>query len=348
MNDGRPSELLALAGAGLLTLLLLTASLALGSVRVAPADIVRILSGAGAPGAGQGLTTGAEAIIRLVRLPRTLTALGAGAALGLAGLVMQTVFRNALAGPGVLGVTSGAGLGVALVLLAGPAAGLPGVTALAALAGAAGVLLLALLVNHLVGEPVFLLVLGLLFGYAASSITTLLMASTAAEGLQRYIVWSFGSFALPPGSAPVLLPAMAALATAGLAGAGPRVDALLMGPLYAESSGLHARRMQGLLIAGAGVLTGLVTAYTGPIVFVGVSVPHIARGILRSSRHRRLAVMTALCGAVLGLGADLVARLPGSERALPLNAVTSLLGVPVVVAVVVRARAAGGRGGMGL
>ena len=334
---------LPIAGAALLLFALALASLALGSVALAPADVFQALFGRGEPA-----SAAAGSIVRLVRVPRTLTAAGAGAALGMAGLAMQTVFRNALAGPGVLGVTSGAGLGVALVLLTGVGGSLPGLSAVAAMTGAAGVMFLALLVNRMVEEPVFLLVLGLLFGYAASSVTTLLMASTAAEGLQRYIVWSFGSFALPPGAVPWLLVAVSAVMTAGLAVAGPRIDAMLLGAHYAESSGVHARRMQGMLIATAGGLAGLVTAFTGPIVFLGVAVPHIARGVLRGSRHRSLAIMTALCGAVLGLGADLVARLPGSERALPLNAVTALLGVPVVIAVVVRARAAGGRGGMGL
>lgn len=336
----RPAAVL-LGSAGAV-LVLTGASLALGSVPVGITDILRTLQGLEPKAAAAG------PILSLVRVPRTITAAGAGAALGLAGLAMQTVFRNALAGPGVLGVTSGAGLGVAMVLLAGVGTAVPGITAIAAMTGAAVVLGLALAVNRIVGQPVFLLVLGLLFGYAASSLTTLLMASTPSQGLERYVVWSFGSFALPPGPVPWVMLAGAA-ATAGILSlAGPRIDALLLGPAYAESSGIHARRSQGLLILVAGALTGLVTAFTGPITFLGVAVPHIARGAVHSSRHRALSPATALIGAGLALLADLVARLPGSDRALPLNAVTALIGVPVVILVILRGRPAGDDGGMGL
>lgn len=202
--------------------------------------------------------------------------------------------------------------------------------------GALAVLALASAVNHLVGRPVYVLLLGLLFGYAASSLTTVLMASSPAQGLQRYVVWSFGSFAVPPGPLPVTLLLLAVAAAVGLSVSGPRLDALLLGRDYAESSGIHARRTQGLLILVAGVLTGLVTAVAGPISFLGVAAPHVARGWVRSSRHRVLAPATAVLGATLALVADLVARLPGSPRVLPLNAVLALVGVPVVVAVLLR------------
>ena len=314
------------------------ASLMLGSVHVGFSDLLAVLGPGGGASSGGDSVSAAARIVTLVRLPRTVTAIGVGSALGLAGLVMQTVFRNALAGPGVLGVTAGAGLGVAAVLLAGVGASIPGLTAVAAMVGAGLVLVLALTVNRIVGQPVFLLVLGLLFGYAASSITTLLMAAAPGEGLERYVVWSFGSFALPPGAAPWVILAAAGATTAALTVAAPRVDALLLGPQYAESIGIHARRLHGTLILLAGTLTGLVTAFTGPIVFLGVAVPHIARGVVRSSRHRILVPMTALTGASLALVADIAARLPGSDRVLPLNSVMALVGVPVVLAVILRAQ----------
>jgi iron complex transport system permease protein len=206
----------------------------------------------------------------------------------------------------------------------------------------------AIAVNRAIGHPVLLLVMGLLFGYAANAVTTLLLASAPGQGLERYIVWSFGSFALPPGVGPILLPIAAALAAVGLSVAGPRVDALLLGHHYAESSGIHARRTQGILVVLAGALTGVVTAYTGPISFLGVAVPHIARGWIGRSQHRLLVPTTAIIGGWLAIAADLVARLPGHEHVLPLNAVMALVGVPVVLVILLRARHSGDGEGLGL
>ena len=268
--------------------------------------------------------------------------------LSVAGLLMQTVFRNGLAGPGVLGVSAGAGLGVALVILTGLGSQLSGASFLAAVLGSAAVLLVALLVNRIVEEPVVLLVLGLIFGYAANAGTTLLMASSPAEGLERYIAWSFGSFALPPGPGPLLL-AGGALATGFLLSMlGRRLDVLLLGTAYTESSGIHARRAQGSIILLAGAITGLVTAMTGPISFIGVAVPHLARGFLKSSRHRELAPATALLGAALAVMADLFARLPGSDQILPLNAVMAIIGAPVVLTIILRRSLAASGEGLGL
>ncbi len=332
--------------------LLMALSLLLGSVSISPRSVWSALSNPTVSAANQGeeavLTDPQTIIVRTVRLPRILTAVGAGAGLGLAGLLMQTVFRNALAGPGVLGVSAGAGLGVALTLLAGVGGQAAAMTTVAAIAGSAVVLTAMIGVNRLVDQPVLLLVLGLLFGYAANAVTTLLMASSPTEGLERYIMWSFGSFALPPGPAPLTLVLVAAGAAALLSVVGPMIDALLLGPAYAESSGVHARRTQGVLILLAGTLTGLITAFAGPISFLGVAVPHIARSWLKSSRHRLLAPATALVGASLAVGADLVSRLPGSGRVLPLNAVMALVGVPVVLAVVLRAYRGASGGGSGL
>ncbi|MCA1755636.1 MAG: iron ABC transporter permease [Spirochaeta sp.] len=318
----------------LLALVVMTA-LMLGSVPVGPADVMRALFHGSSTAPDAEFRT-AYIVIREVRLPRVLLAMGAGAALSLAGLLMQTVFRNPLAGPGVLGVGAGASLGVALVVLSGLGAQLSSPSLFAALGGAGLVVAVIMAAHRVVDDPVVLLVLGLLFGYAASALTTLLMAASPAAGLERYIIWSFGSFALPPGAVqPALLFGVTGVA-ALLALRGSHLDALLLGRAYAESSGVHARALQGSLLVIASVLTGIVTAYTGPISFVGVAVPHLARGYLRSSRHRVLVPATVLSGAVITVLADLIARVPGSGRVLPLNAVLALVGVPVVLVVVLK------------
>lgn len=329
-----------------LPLLLLVAvsvlALMLGSVALTPGEVLRALwtglspGSAAADAAGDARLELARVILFHVRLPRVLVAAGAGAALSMAGLLMQTVFRNPLAGPGVLGVSAGAGLGVALVMLAGLGARLSAPTVIAATMGAGCVILLMMVVHRAVGRPVVVLVLGLLFGYAAGAITAVLMAAGPAEGLEQYVIWSFGSFALPPGWAPGILGVAVFLCALPLTMVAPKIDALLLGATYAESLGIHARRLQGLLLLCAGVLTGVVTAFTGPISFIGVAVPHLARGYLRTSGHRRLIPAVVVAGAILAILADLLARLPGSERVLPLNSVMAIVGVPVVMMVILR------------
>lgn len=318
----------------LLLLAIATLALMLGSVPLTPGEVVRALWSAAPP--GDARLELARVILLHVRLPRVLVAAGAGAALSLAGLLMQTVFRNPLAGPGVLGVSAGAGLGVALVMLAGLGARLSAPTVLAATVGAGCVILLMMIVHRAVGRPVVVLVLGLLFGYAAGAITAVLMAAGPAEGLEQYVIWSFGSFALPPGRAPALLAGAVILCAVPLTVIAPRVDALLLGASYAESLGIHARRLQGSLLLAAGLLTGIVTAFTGPISFIGVAVPHLARGYLRTSSHRKLIPAVVTAGATLAILADLLARLPGSDRVLPLNSVMAIVGVPVVMMVILR------------
>lgn len=327
----------------ILLVLAATGALMLGSVPLHPRDLLRVFLAelsAGALPDSAGLEL-ARIILFQVRLPRVMVAAGAGAALSLAGLMMQTVFRNPLAGPGVLGVSAGAGLGVAMVVLAGLGTRLSTPTVVAATIGAGCVILLMMTVHRLVGRPVVVLVLGLLFGYAANALTAVLMATSPSEGLEQYVVWSFGSFALPPGHAPLIL-LVAVLACAfAVRIVAARIDALLLGSAYAESLGIHARRLQGSLLLAAGVLTGIVTALVGPISFIGVAVPHLARGYLRTSLHKTLVPAVVLSGATLAILADLLARLPGSERVLPLNAVLAIVGVPVVLFVILRPTAGG-------
>jgi iron complex transport system permease protein len=329
----------------------LVLALMLGSVPLAPVEIFHALwSGVSATveTPDDHRLELAQIILFQVRLPRVLVAAGAGAALSLAGLLMQTVFRNPLAGPGVLGVSAGAGLGVALVVLAGAGGRLSAPTVVVAVIGAGAVIVLMMIVHRVVGRPVVVLVLGLLLGYAAGALTSILMATSPAEGLEQYIIWSFGSFALPAGWAPTILLGMVFLCGAPLMIVASRMDALLLGAAYAESLGIHARQFQGLLLMVAGVLTGIVTAFTGPISFIGVAVPHLARGYLRTSLHNRLLPVTMIFGASLAILADLLARLPGSDRVLPLNAVLAIVGVPVVLMVILRPGGGTGSGGVEL
>lgn len=313
-------------------------SLVLGSVAVPPREVLSAIVGSLDP---HGVTA---IIVRDIRLPRVLVALGGGAMLALAGLIMQTVFRNALAGPGVLGVGSGAALGVAVVMLSPMSLSLAVPTVGAATTGALLVLMLILAVDRFLDETVLVLVLGLLFSYAASALAQVLMAGADPEGLQGYVYWSFGSFAVAPGWPQIVLPVVAIAATILLRSIASRMDTLLLGDLYTESSGIHLRSLRQSLLLTAGVLVGLCTAVCGPIAFLGVAVPHIARGLAASARHRFLVPATAVLGASLAVAADLVSRLPGSDRVLPLNAVLSLVGVPVIVVVLLRA----GRGRIAL
>ena len=314
-------------------------ALALGSVAIPLDAVVDILGGGDAGRASWAV------IIHDVRLPRAVTAALAGAALGIAGLQMQTLLRNPLADPFSLGITSGASLGVAAVVLgAGGGVALGG-----GLGGDAAVVGAAILGGLLVLGPVLaiaarvrnaatILIVGLMFGYAVQSIVTILVVGTSFEQLQRWIAWGFGSFS---GVTNAELPLFAALVLAGIlvaAASTKQLNALLLGETAARSLGLNTRRMRLIGLGGASVLAGVVTAYCGPIAFLGVAIPHLARGLVGSSDHRLLVPAAALLGATVALLAQIFALVAGRDGLLPLNAVTSLLGAPVVVFVILRAR----------
>lgn len=329
-------------GTGLTALFILT--LAIGSVPIPAADVVEVLVG------GTGGDTSWATIIRQVRLPRAVTALLAGAGLGVGGLQMQTLFRNPLADPFILGVSSGASLGVALVVLAVGTAGTSLVDSLgllgnagvagAAAAGAAAVTVVVLMVSRRVASPATVLIIGLMAGYATSAVVSVLLYSGLGrvERIRAYISWGFGSFAGTTWDelrvmlvATVLGLAIAALTTKPM-------NALLLGDRYAASMGLHVARTRLLIVVGASLLAGTITAFCGPIAFIGVAAPHMARGMLRSSDHGLLVPGVILVGAAIALLAGLVAQLPGTDATLPLNAVTSLIGAPVVVLILLRLR----------
>ncbi len=317
-------------------------SLGVGSVSIPLDSVIAILW----DGAGQKPSW--THIIHSIRLPRALTAMLAGAALSASGLQMQTLFRNPLADPFILGISAGASLGVALVVLgtgvtgAGLLAGLgllgqAGVVA-AAVAGAALVLGLVLLVGRRVQHAMTLLILGLMFGYLTGALVSVLLYFSIPEQVQTYVLWTFGSFgAVTWGQLAVLAPVV--LAGLGIAGLLVKpLNALLLGETYARSMGLGAGRARLWIIASAALLAGAVTAYCGPIGFLGVAVPHLCRALFNTSDHRVLLPACLLSGSILALAADLVARLPGSQATLPLNAVTALIGAPVVTWIILRRR----------
>lgn len=338
---------LLLAGLAFVALAAFMLSLAVGSVRIPLDEIVSVLLG------GDASKQAWATIVLKFRLPKALTAMLAGAALSVSGLQMQTLFRNPLAGPFVLGISSGASLGVALtVLLAGVAVGLGGSTtllagislagdtslALSAIAGSGLVLLLVMSVARRVQSGMTLLILGLMFGYTTSALVSVLIYFSVVERIQAYISWTFGSFG---GVTWRQLQVMAPAILVGLAGGHllmKPLNALLLGETYALSLGLNVRRVRLGIIGTSAVLAGVVTAFCGPIGFLGIAVPHLCRSLLHTSDHRLLLPAVSFMGATLALGADIVAGLPGSQLTLPLNAVTALLGAPVVIWVILRQR----------
>lgn len=322
-------------------------SLALGSTHVPVSRVVDVLGQLITGSAADADVTGI--IVAQVRLPRSITALLAGAALGIAGLQMQTLFRNPLADPFALGISSGASLGVALVVLGsglGPAVAFGATTGLrgdalitaAAIAGAAAVFAVVLAVSARVSSPPTVLVLGLMFGYAVSAVVTVLVGASQPERLQQWAQWSFGSFS---GVTWRRLWLFAPLTITGvlLAAAMTKpLNALLLGDDYARSMGVAVRRARHLTMLGASVLGAVVTAFCGPIAFVGIAVPHLCRGLLGTADHRVLVPAVVLMGGTVALAAQIVSLLPGASGVLPLNAVTSLIGAPVVVMVLLRGR----------
>lgn len=279
-------------------------------------------------------------LVREVRLPRVLTAAGAGAALALCGLALQTWFHNPLAGPSVLGITSGASLGVALAVLAGwtwhTGWGFGSTTAGAVL-GAGAVLLLVLAVSARQHAPVTLLVFGLMLGHVVGAVTTVLQAEARSEALQRFVVWGMGSFGSTGLTAAAVLVGVAATGGVCLLAVARHLDAWTLGPWTARSMGMPVVRVQWVVFGVTGVLSGAVTAWCGPVAFLGLATPHVVRMVLRNRSHRVALPNVAAAGAALALAADLLVRAPWAESGgWPLNAVLSLFGAPVVVAVLFR------------
>jgi iron complex transport system permease protein len=321
------------------------ANLLLGSVEIPFRAVMDVLAGGDAGEYGGGEVW--RNIVLKTRLPQTLIALFAGAGLAVSGLLMQTVFRNPLAGPSVLGVSSGASLGVASVVLA---SGLGGhalsrmgyfgdaALSLAAIVGALAVMGLIAWVSQRVRGNVTLLIIGVMIGYVASAVIGVLKFFSDDADISTYVIWGLGSFARVSGDQVVLFSGIMCVLLPLTFLLTKTLNLMLLGDGYARNLGLNVRRARLLVIAASGVLVAIVTAYCGPVMFLGLAVPHLCRGIFATSDHRTLIPSSMLCGAALALICNLVARMPGFDGMLPVNSVTALIGAPVVMWVLFRRR----------
>lgn len=332
--------LLIYIGIAVSILLLFGLNLTTGSVKIPFTDVLDILCGRFA---------GKESwqyIILENRLPQALTALLCGASLSVCGLMLQTAFRNPLAGPDVFGISSGAGLGVALVmlLLGGTVSTslftVSGFLAIltAAFLGAITVTALILFLSTLVRNSVLLLIVGIMVGYVSSSAVSLLNFFASEEGVKSYMVWGMGNFG---GVSMSHIPLFSLLCLVGITAALLLVkplNILLLGPQYAESLGISTRRLRNLLLLIVGLLTAITTAFCGPISFIGLAIPHIARLLFRTDNHQVLLPGTILTGAAIALLCNFICFLPGEMGVIPLNAVTPLIGAPVIIYVIIQRR----------
>ena len=318
----------------LLTAALFTSDLLIGSVAVALHDIWAALTGGSCDPAVRD-------IILKIRLLKAVTALFAGAALAASGLQMQTLFRNPLAGPYVLGISSGAGLGVALFLLGAPLLGVSAHSfvqslsiAGAAWLGAALVLLIVMAVSRRIKDIMVILILGMMFGSGVSSMVEILQYLSSEAALKSFVIWTMGSLGdVTGGNLALMLPVITAGLVLSVAVIKP-LNLLLLGENYARTMGLNVQRTRTLLFLSTVLLAGTVTAFCGPVGFIGLAVPHLARMLFASADHRVLMPASMLSGAALLLVCDLISK----SLALPINTVTALMGIPVVIVVVVRNR----------
>ena len=324
----------------LLIAVLFVLNLVWGTVAIPVADVLHILGG------GEAAKPSWSFIVLQSRLPQAMTALLCGAALSVSGLMLQTAFRNPLADPFVFGVNSGAGLGVALVMLslggtvAAGAYTLYGFMAVfaAAFVGAMVVMVVICAFSTVVKNSVMLLIVGLMIGYLASSAISILNFFATEEGVKSYMVWGMGNFG---GVSLAQMPFFATVTLLGLGGSLMLVkplNAILLGERYAENLGVNIVRLRNLLLVVTGLLTAVVTAYCGPVSFIGLAVPHITRLLIRTDYHRLLLPATMLCGAAVALLCNAVCVLPGDRGIIPLNAVTPLVGAPVIIYVILKGR----------
>lgn len=312
-----------------------------GSVSIPAKDVFIILTG------GETNNPVWNNIILDLRLPRIFTAMLAGSALGIGGLLMQTLFLNPLAGPFVLGINAGASLGVALVILLSGIVGfssfLAGLDLMAemgmvvsATAGSAIVIMSVLVLARRIASKTVLLLIGIMFGYAVSALVSVLIHFSMAERVQTFMAWTFGSFSTVSWKELKIMVPIICVSLVLTLPLAKQLNAFLMGETYAASMGVSVRKVRYSVILVTSLLAATVTAFCGPVAFLGIAVPHLARNITRTGDHRILIPMCILLGAIVALASDLIAHFPGHGVVLPLNAVTSLIGAPVVIWVITR------------
>ena len=325
-------------GLGLLIVILFILNLVMGSIRIPVSAVFSILLGDESPKASWRF------IVLESRLPQAITAVLCGGALAVSGLMLQTAFRNPLAGPSIFGINSGAGLGVALVMLllggsiSAGSVSISGFVAIliAAFIGAMAVMAIIFFFSSIVRNNVMLLIIGIMIGYISNSAISLLNFFATDEGVKSYMVWGMGSFG---GVSMKTMPVFASVSILGLIGALLLIkplNALMLGDRYAENLGINILRTRNWLLIVTGLLTAITTAFCGPVAFIGLAVPHIARLILTTDNHRVLLPATILCGAVIALVCNLICFLPGENGVIPLNAVTPIMGAPVIIYVIAK------------
>jgi iron complex transport system permease protein len=338
---GNPLQKFRLTGLLLLLLLAFLLDLSTGTIHIPLKDIYRVFfSPSGADPAWQY-------ILKSIRLPKACTAVLAGCGLSVGGLQMQTLFRNPLADPAILGITAGASLGVAAVMLAGGS-----MTALSAIAtlgvsgswlvisaaciGAGGVMVVVLILSRRLRDNVMMLIVGLMIGSLTFALVSIWQYFSNPEQVKEYLLWTFGSLGGVTGSQLSILTMVVVFGLIVCVLSSKMLDALLLGENYARSMGLNVRSARTIIICSTSLMAGSITAFCGPIGFVGIAVPHIARSLFNTSSHRILIPACCLIGTLLLLLCDTFAQLPGSQTVLPINVITSLVGAPLVIALLLR------------
>jgi len=334
-------RILHLTGLSLLLLIAFLMDITLGSVRIPFRQVFRILFSMHT----DDLTW--KYIVEQIRIPKACTAVLAGCGLSVSGLQMQTLFRNPLAGPDVLGITSGASLGVVTIMLSeGSIAALYTIKELgisgswliigAACVGAAGIMLLVVTISGRIRNNVMMLIIGVMIGMITQSVISLWQYFSSPELVKDYLLWTFGSLGGVSGSQLYILAVVVVIGVVICFLSSKLLDALLLGENYARSMGLTTQRARVIIICSTSLLAGGITAFCGPIGFIGVAVPHMARALFNTSSHRILMPACCLIGTLLMLFCDMIAQLPASQTVLPINVVTSLIGAPVLIWVILR------------
>jgi iron complex transport system permease protein len=323
---------------GIALLFLFLVNISLGAVKIPLKDVFLSLTG------GEASKDTWNYIILNYRLPKAITALLSGMGLSISGLLMQTLFRNPLAGPDVLGLSSGASLGVAFVILG--AGFMPAVLGgfflspygivLASTTGSFLVLLAVLVVAQRLRDTMAILIIGLMFSSFTGAIVNVLTFFSSAEQLQKYTFWTLGSLGNLPWEHIIILAITCCIGLCMAALCIKPLDALLLGERYAKSMGINFKRTRLIIILATSLLTGTATAFTGPIAFIGLVVPHIAKLVFKTSSHLVLYGATLLLGAIILLVCDIFTQMPGSEFVLPINAITSIIGAPIVIWLLMR------------